>query len=323
MKTLIALVSLTGLAALPACKQKQEEQPAPPLKQPAAVPAPGDAAAPTPGWDGASPHTITEAGFATPESVLYHAEADVYLVSNINGSPFETDGNGFISRVSPDGKVTELKWIDGARDNVQLDAPKGMAISDGILWVADVTVVRQFDAATGESKGEVKVPGASFLNGVTADGAGGVYVTDTGLDDKFAPSGTNAISQISKDGKVRTLISDKALSGPNGIVAGEAGSLWTVTFGSGELIQIDAKGKRGKTEKLPKGQLDGIVALEGGELLVSSWEGEAVYRGTPGGEWKAVIEGVKSPADIGWDSKRRRVLIPGFQTNTVTIHPLD
>ena len=70
-------------------------------------------------------------------------------------------------------------------------------------------------------------------------------------------------------------------------------------------------------QKLPKGQLDGIEALPGGDYLVSSWEGSAVYRGKPGGEWKPVAEGVKAPADIGVDSKRGWLLIPLFTENMV------
>ena len=85
----------------------------------------------------------------------------------------------------------------------------------------------------------------------------------------------------------------------------------------------DAKGKQAKGQKLPKGQLDGVVTLEGGELLVSSWEGSAIYRGKPGGEWKPVVENAKSPADIGYDTKRKRVLIPSFMGNSVTLHPLE
>ena len=76
-------------------------------------------------------------------------------------------------------------------------------------------------------------------------------------------------------------------------------------------------------QKLPKGQLDGIVVLDGGDVLVSSWEGSSIFRGKPGGEWKAAIENVQSPADIGWDSKRKRVLIPLFQGNTVILHPFE
>ena len=62
---------------------------------------------------------------STPESALHDPEADVYLVSNINGGPCDRDDNGFISRVSPDGQVLDLKWIDGADPGVTLHAPKG------------------------------------------------------------------------------------------------------------------------------------------------------------------------------------------------------
>ena len=70
---------------------------------------------------------VTGVGLATPESVLHDRTADVYLVSNVNGAPVDKDDNGFISRLSPHGSVVELKWIDGADEDVTLNAPKGMA----------------------------------------------------------------------------------------------------------------------------------------------------------------------------------------------------
>ncbi|HEY5949045.1 MAG TPA: SMP-30/gluconolactonase/LRE family protein [Kofleriaceae bacterium] len=314
------------LAALSACKKKQTDKPAEPTKGSSDVAAqPADAAVvdvAAAAWDGKSPLPITE-GFQTPESVLYDADADVYLVSNINGEPLGVDDNGFIAKVSADGKITEAKWIDGAKDNIKLDAPKGMAITGGILYVSDINVVREFDAKTGEPKGDIKIEGATFLNDVAAAPDGGVYVTDSGLDAKFATTGTDAVYHIGKDGKVKPLIKDKTLGAPNGIAAGSDGSVWVVTFQTGEIYQVNAKGKKVTPQKLPQGQLDGIVTLDGGELLVSSWAGSAVYRGKPGGEWKAVVENVKSPADIGWDSKRKRLLIPSFQGNSVILNPLE
>jgi hypothetical protein len=76
-------------------------------------------------------------------------------------------------------------------------------------------------------------------------------------------------------------------------------------------------------EKLPKGQLDGIEVMDFGDLLVSSWEGKAIYRGAPGGPWKAVVENQESPAGIGLDSGRNRLLIPVFMRNTVVILPMQ
>ncbi|MGE0547136.1 MAG: SMP-30/gluconolactonase/LRE family protein [Kofleriaceae bacterium] len=267
----------------------------------------------------AAPSAITVEGLSTPESALFDEAGDRYLVSNINGQPLGADDNGFISAVTPTGEAT--KWIDGAKPDIKLDAPKGMAFSGDMLWVADISVVRRFDLKTGAQKDDVKIKGATFLNDVVSDGAGGVYVSDSGLDASFKPTGSDAIYQIDKAGKVTQRIKDKGLGAPNGLASAD-GKLWAVTFGTGELFEVDAKGAKQNPSKLPKGQLDGIVVMDGGELLVSSWDAKAVFRGTPGGEWKEVVSGVESPADIGWDAGRKRVLVPLFTQNKLVIQPL-
>jgi sugar lactone lactonase YvrE len=281
-----------------------------------------DSAAAGSGSAAADEITVSQ-DLSTPESILYDEADDLYLVSNINGAPTDADGNGYISKVSPDGKVLDAKWIDGTKPGVKLDAPKGSALADGVLWVADITNVRQFDAKTGAPKGSIKIPGSTFLNDVTPDGHGGVFVSDTGVDGKFAPTGADAIYHVTKDGKVTPLIKNKDLGGPNGVLAGPDGSVWVVTMRTGELYQVTAKGEKQKAEKLPKGQLDGIVGLDNGELLISSWEGKEVFRGKPGGPWTAVISDVTSPADIGWDPKRHRVLIPVFLGNQLQFRTLE
>jgi len=126
-------------------------------------------------------------GLATPESVLYDAENDRYLVSNINGKPTEKDNNGFISVLSPDGEITTLKWIEGGKNKVKLDAPKGLALAKGVLYAADITVVRMFDAKTGAPKGDIPVPGSTFLNDLSSGPDGKIYVSDSGL--KMGASG--------------------------------------------------------------------------------------------------------------------------------------
>ena len=109
------------------------------------------------------PADITE-GLQTPECVLYDAEQDAYFISNINGPPTATDDNGYISRVNADTMQSEARWIDGARQEVTLNAPKGLTIVGDDLWVSDITTVRRFDRKTGAPKGEVAIKGTSFLN---------------------------------------------------------------------------------------------------------------------------------------------------------------
>jgi len=342
MNRTVAVSSLVVLTALVAACDKSDKPSASPAASasvtiaaasaatsassaPAAASASGAPPAGSPLGVMAPAVAFVDVGLATPESVLYDATDDVYLVSNIQGSPVEHDGVGFISRLSPDGKVTALKWIESGKNKVKLDAPKGMTLVGDVLYVADLDTVRMFDRKTGAPTGEVKIAGATFLNDVALGADGKVYVSDSGLKGGakgFDPSGTDAVYVIEKGKTTATPVAKSAdLGRPNGLLAAPE-KTWVATFGTGELYALDAKGKKSDAEKLPTGSLDGIVQLPGGELLVSSWDGSAIYRGKPGGPWVTAIANVKSPADIGFDTKRSRVLVPLFTENQVRAYDI-
>ena len=80
------------------------------------------------------------------------------FVSSINGQILDKDGNGYISRLSPDGKVVSAKWVTG------LNGPKGLRSVRGTLWVADIDEVVGIEIASGKITSRVKVDGAQFLN---------------------------------------------------------------------------------------------------------------------------------------------------------------
>ena len=260
--------------------------------------------------------TVANVGFATPESVLHDTTDDVYLVSNINGMPLGMDDNGFISRLSPDGEVLELKWIDGADAGTTLNAPKGMAIDGDLLYVTDIDCIRIFDRATGEPAGETCVGGASFLNDLAPALDGGVLFTDTGIDETFSPAGKDAVYRLA-DGQVRTLLADSHLGAPNGVLDTEQGPL-VVTFGSGKVFRI-SDGLHFTFSGENGGQLDGIVEMADGRILISSWGASCIYEMAPNGEMNCIITDVEAPADIGADIGRNRVMIPLFNANTVLI----
>jgi len=333
LSSLAALLAPLALGALAACGGEEPAPlpPPPPPPPPATVEAPAPTASaapapttpPTPAEPPAPakpPAALTlgkDAGFSTPESALYDAKNDVYIVTNINGGPSAADGNGYISRVSPDGTKVEAKWIEGGKKGVKLDAPKGTAIVNGTLYVADITRLRMFDANKGTPRGEVALPGCTFANDVTAGPGGTIFVSDTGvtIDDKgVTPTHSDAVYVVDK-GKAKVLAKGDDLGHPNGLLFAND-KLWVVSFGSGEIFSLDKAGKKGDAQKLPKGQLDGIVAA-GDAVYVSSWEGQGVYKGKPGGDWTLVIPGIKAPADIGFDSKRSRLLVPLFQDSGV------
>jgi sugar lactone lactonase YvrE len=265
---------------------------------------------------------VKYSGLAAPESALYDADGDRYIVSNINGKPLDVDNNGFISVLSPDGAVTNLKWIEGGKNKVKLNAPKGLALVKGVLYVADITVVRMFDAKTGAPKGDVPIAGSTFLNDLASGPDGKVYVSDTGVKmgaSGFEPTGTDAVYAIDK-GHAKVLAKSKDLGGPNGLLVVDNGVV-VVTFGSGEVYRLDDKGKKQDVAKPPTGMLDGVVAL-GDSLLVTSWQGSAIYKGKLGGPFEAVLSDQKSPADIGYDTKRGRLIIPHLMEDAVDVYDL-
>jgi sugar lactone lactonase YvrE len=264
-----------------------------------------------------------EEGLQLPESALHDSERDLYLISNINGAPLAKDNNGFISRMAPDGRIVALKWIEGGRNGVTLHAPKGMAVARGTLYVADIDEVRLFDLATGAPKQSIAIPGATFLNDVHADASGIVYVSDSGLSaskDGFEPNGSDAVHVIDADARVRALMRDPKFGVPNGLLA-DGKRVWVANFGTPELVPVGLDGKRGEAVRLPQGQLDGIVQVDG-DMVVSSWQGAALYRGRPGGSFRTVVTGLKSPGDIGFDAKRRRVIVPLVFENKVLVFAL-
>src|SRR5207244_9360632 len=101
-------------------------------------PAPGPVPAPAP----TATKVATVQGFLAPESVLHDSTQDIYFVSNINGSPMAKDNNGFISRVRPDGAVENLKFIEGGRNGVTVNAPKALARDGDTPLLGDIDVAR-------------------------------------------------------------------------------------------------------------------------------------------------------------------------------------
>lgn len=273
----------------------------------------------------ASTPTITVTGLATPESVLHDVARDVYYVSNINGAPTAKDNNGFISKVSPTGEVLALKFIGGGQDGVTLHAPKGMGLVGDRLIVADIDVIRSFDATTGALLDELPVDGATFLNDVATSG-NTVVISDTGMNHDgaaFTPSGSdalyvldvtsNALSKIAQGGEV--------LPRANGVaIVGDG--VWVAYFGAPRIDHFDLKGAALGQWTLPAGSLDGLVSDGAGGFYVSSWESQSIYAVSATGEAKVIKQGLAAPADIGLDAGRKVLLVPRFMDNIVEIHPL-
>jgi hypothetical protein len=265
----------------------------------------------------ASGRIVVSGPFATPESVLHDPGEDIYLVSNINGEPAARDNNGFITRVRPDGGIETERWIEGGRNGLRLNAPKGMALKGDTLFVADIDTVRAFHRTSGEPLVQLGVPGASFLNDLVVGPDGTLYVTDSGLAPDFSSTGTDAIYAF-HGGQPHAIASGPALASPNGLVM-DGDALIMVPFGSRAVFRLLPGQAPREVAQLPAGQLDGVVRLADGSFLISSWQAEGIFRLSPSGAASLVMEDLPSPADIGLDLGRNRVLIPLFLQDRIEI----
>ncbi|MGL5849798.1 MAG: hypothetical protein ACRCZD_03355 [Phycicoccus sp.] len=286
------------------------------------------AAAPAGAVDTAPPVTVH--GLDSPESVVHDPLTDTYLVSNIGGdlpaAATAKDGNGFLSRVSPDGRVLDRAWVGLGRAGVTMNAPKGLALSGHSIFVADIDVVREFDRRTGAPIRTIEVPGAVFLNDVARWPAGGVVVSDSALVPNadgtgFDAGDGDAIYRIDTRGRLSTVAAGPRLDSPNGLTVDRRGRLLAVSLdASNEVYTID-DGERRTVRRTPVGQLDGIEVLGDGSLLVSSFGESTTVRIPRRGAVATLLTG-RTAADLGVDRCRGRVLLPLLLEDALLIQPL-
>lgn len=296
------------VAAVAACKKEQPKPPQPPPPPAARKVAQLDS-------------------LQTPESVLWDSAQDVYFVSNINGNASAKDDNGFISRVKPDSGIENLHFIQAGKNGVVLNGPKGMALQGDTLWVTDIDAVRAFNAKTGKPirMVDLRAQGAVFLNDAVFGPDGALYITDTGIlfdsTGNMTHPGPDRIFRITANRRVSVAAEGDSLQRPNGITWDATGNRFIVVAYGGPSVFSWKLGDRTPTLIAQgPGGFDGVI-VENGKLLVSSWADSTVSAYQSGSQEK-VIAGVPSPADIGYDAKRNRVMIPVFTQNRVEIWQL-
>jgi sugar lactone lactonase YvrE len=267
----------------------------------------------------AEPKLIWEAkGLAQPESVVYDPTTDVLYVSNINGAVMNKDGNGFISRLKPDGTILEREWVKG------LNAPTGLAMHDRKLYVADVDELIEINAASGHVNKRYKDNGAIFLNDVAIGEDGTIYVSDTPM---------NTIWRL-KDGTFEPWLANDNLNHPNGLIV-QGDKLIVASFGSmpsqgqkqelAGLLAVNLEDQTitplGKGDAI--GNLDGLEPLDPGDYLVTDWAAGALYRVDAKGKVDRLIDLNQGSADLTYFPDKDTVLIPMMLDNTLAAYQLS
>jgi sugar lactone lactonase YvrE len=247
----------------------------------------------------------TSEGFDTPESILMDPEKQILFVSNIGGNnPTEKDGNGFISVLDTDGKIINMKWAEG------LNAPKGMTISDGTLYVADIDRIVRINLKTGKIVEKIPVEGSVFLNDMVTLPDGTILISD---------SKASRYYKLSDEG-IEVFIEEDSFSFPNGMCVDED----LVITGVGERI-ITIKVKEGLwVEFVPEtGGVDGLSKVADNLYIFSDWSGR-IFLLTPT-EIELILDTTEekiNAADFYFDSKKNMLYVPTFFANTVVAYKL-
>lgn len=252
-------------------------------------------------------------GFSAPESVLWDAGSRLFYVSNVAGSGKAKDGQGWVSLLGEDGRILAPQWAKG------LNAPKGLALSRGRLYAADIDHVAVIDLKTGAVLERIPAPGALFLNDAAAAPDGSVYVSDTLAD---------AIWRLRPDGVLEEWARGDRLEGPNGLHV-RGGRLYVAAWGKaagdfstkvpGRLYWLDLRTKeRHDVSKTPLGNLDGLEPASGGGWLVTDWKAGKLWRvADPSGEAVLLATGLEGAADIGYDPRKRLIAVPCMNADLV------
>ncbi len=239
-----------------------------------------------------------------PESVLVDDKENCLWVSNIDGASNGKDGKGSISKLSKTGAPINLDWVTG------LNAPKGMAKYKQELYVADLTELVIIDIKKGVIKNKIKVEGSVFLNDVTVNKNGAVFVSD---------SRTGKVHRI-ENGIVSIEVEN--LQGPNGLLSIEDQLL---ILDRGSLLSVTPGGAISKIMDGMDPSTDGIERVAPNQYIVSCWNGIVYF--VAAGAQKITLFDTRSEkinsADIGYDAKNKIIYVPTFMKNSVVAYQLQ
>lgn len=258
--------------------------------------------------------SVTE-GLKAPESAYYDADSGFLFLSQIGeGGGKAKDGDGWISKLTTDGKMVENKWVTG------LNAPKGVRGHGGKLYVSDIDRIVEIDIAAAKISRVIEVPEAVFLNDVATGVDGTVYVSDMAA---------SKIYQY-RDGKVSVFAEGEELEHPNGVLV-DGDSLviggWGTGFSQedfstkalGRLQKINLKTKEITTITAePTGHLDGIEADGKGGYIVTDWLNGKLFRINRRGKARLLMNFPQGSADHAYLVDQGLIILPEMLEGKLT-----
>jgi hypothetical protein len=261
---------------------------------------------------------------AHPESVI--SDGEFLYVTNVGNplDPTAKDGNGYISKLSLDGKL-----IDSSLSTAKLNAPKGTAIIRGMLYVADIDRIIGFQKSDGKKLVDISLAPThtSFANDMVVKDDFTLFVSATDIG--------KVLEVNIRSGNVRAIADVK---GANGLAYDKANNrLYTCSFNfenmqGGEIgviswnkLMVPSYEKLGDVH----GAFDGLALLDDHTLIVSDWGAldhpagfvqkfDLTTKKATKLDWP-VING---PADFYFDGSEKKLFIPAMLDSKILIKQL-
>lgn len=235
--------------------------------------------------------------FVNPESIVYDTNTGHYFVSNI--------GNNTIVKVDKAGNITDFVTSG-------LNQPKGVLITGDTLVSANNTAIHGYSIHDASLLFKYSVTGAQFMNDITADGAGNIYISDMNKKVIFKMNLSS--------GTYEELVSTTAQ--PNGVLFNaENNTVLICYWGGNAKIQLLDLSDNSLTDlvKTKVSNLDGLARDNCGNIYVSSWGANAVLVFEPTFENPPTKISLShnGPADISIEANRQLLLIPNYNTHTI------
>lgn len=261
---------------------------------------------------------------SSPQSFIAHPSGEGYFIANANGEPGTADNNGFISKLDQDGNLLDRHFIQGGQGDTILHSPHGMGIAGDTLYVADIDVIRGFDAQSGAPT--LTVPLHPFhveaLTDLIADGSGQLYVLDTD---------GNAVYRIDpqRDFEVSLYLQHEDMGSPRGLaVHPRSGRLWIASLDNGNVMEIAED--RTMTEVISNSfftgkfrNLSGLDFDRFGSLYLSDMTAGKIWRVQPDQSMQVIAEFLISPSSVKIDRRKHMILVPYLYADGAEINGLE
>jgi len=241
--------------------------------------------------------------YKNPESIVYDAVGKRYFISNKAGNS--------IVQLDSLNKLTNFVTTG-------LKNPKGLLIVGDTLISVNNTTVQGFLLSNASQVLNVSISGSIWMNDVTTDEIGNIYVSDTE---------TNKIHKVSLKTKEYTTLTTIS-GGPNGLLYDRSNnSLLICNSGSNaKIFSYNLATSVLTTLVTTKfSDLDGLARDNCGNIYVSSWGTNSVY--AYDAQFKnpptVVSKGHNGPADISINAQSQILAIPNFDANSIALINLN